>query len=137
MAIGFKLMGTIRYWGLIALIIAIVDMLPLIGSGIVFIPWAIILLVTGKGLSALYLMIIYIITFVARQILEPILVGKSVGLKPIYTLAISIISILLFGPIGAIVGGIISVIISAYLEMKREMEREKSKDINDHDKGYR
>lgn len=109
----------VPYFGLLAFAIAIVDLLPVIGSGIVLIPWAIISLISGRTQLAIILVVIYVITFIIKQVLEPIILGKSIGLKPLYTLGITIVSMIVLTPaVGAIVGAIISIMLSVYLSMK-------------------
>ena len=88
--IGLK-MAEIPYYGLLAFVIAIVDLLPFVGAGLVMIPWAIITLIQGNLNLAASLVLIYIVTFVLKQILEPLILGKSIGLKPVYTLVITLV----------------------------------------------
>ncbi len=117
--IGLK-MANVPYYGLLAFVIGIVDVLPFIGAGFVLLPWAIITLIQGNINLAASLVIIYIITFVLKQILEPLILGKSIGLKPLYTLGITILSMVALGPaVGAIVGAMVSILIAVYIDMKR------------------
>lgn len=116
--IGLRIANVPNY-GLVALGIAVADLLPVIGAGIILIPWAIIALLSGNGTLAATLIVIYIITFILKQILEPIILGKSIGLKPLYTLGITVVSMMVLTPgIGAIVGAIISIVLGAYLDIK-------------------
>lgn len=111
--------GKVPYFGLIALVIAIVDMLPVLGSGIILIPWSIIAFAQTNHKLAFILIIIFILTFVIEQVIQPLIFGKSVGLKPIYTLLITIISMIIFSPaLGAIIGSIISIIIAVIIDIK-------------------
>ncbi len=110
--------GKIPYFILIALIISIIDILPILGSGIVFIPWAIIELLNNDKNLAIILIITYVATFIARQVLEPIILGKSVGVRPLYSILIMLGSMILFTPVvGAIVGAVVTVLLGVYLEM--------------------
>ena len=103
LSISFAILG-IHYFLFIAALIALVDILPVLGTGTILIPWAFISLVMGNfpiffGISLTYI----IITFV-RNILEPRLVSRQIGLNPLVTLffmflglkAIGIVGILLF-----------------------------------------
>ncbi len=83
---GFLLLG-ISYAPLWALLVALVDAVPLLGTGTVLIPWAILAFLQGEGLRALGLLVIYGITFLTRSALEPRLVGRQLGLDPLLTLA--------------------------------------------------
>ena len=111
--------GQVPYFGLVAFVIAAVDMLPVLGSGIILIPWSIIAFAQTNHKLAFILIIIFILSFVIEQVLQPLIFGKSVGLKPIYTLLITIISMIIFSPaLGAIIGSIISIIIAVIIDIK-------------------
>ena len=83
---GFFLLG-IPYAPLWALLIALVDAVPLLGTGTVLIPWALLTFLQGNGLQAMGLLIIYAVTFLTRTAMEPRLVGRQLGLDPLLTLA--------------------------------------------------
>ncbi len=117
--IGLYLLD-ISWWGLKAFTIAIIDVLPLIGSGIIMIPWAIIRLLSGSGQTALWLIVIYLIMVIARQVLEPIIVGSSIGLKPIWTFLATVIGIVAFGPIGAIIGSLAAILIRVAISIRQD-----------------
>ena len=72
---------------LIALLIALVDVLPVLGAGTVLIPWAIITLVLGNTKLALSLALLYVIILFVRQLIEPKVLGKQIGVHPLFTLA--------------------------------------------------
>ncbi|WP_073997930.1 AI-2E family transporter [Anaerococcus urinomassiliensis] len=111
--------GQVPYFGLVAFVIAAVDMLPVLGSGIILIPWAVISLISSNTKLAFILIIVFVLTFLIEQILQPILLGKSVGLKPLYTLLITVFSMIIFTPaLGAIIGSIISIVIAVIIDMK-------------------
>lgn len=83
--VGFLIIGT-EYAMTIALITALVDILPIIGVGTVLIPWAIVKLIMGNNYQAFGLLIIFAIVSVVREVLEPKIIGKSIGLHPLATL---------------------------------------------------
>ncbi len=97
-----KLIGFYRggYVLLIALIIAVVDILPVLGSGTILIPWSIISLFTEKVPLGIGLFIVYVIISVLRQFIEPRLVAGQLGLPPIATLVGMYFGLKLFGIIG-------------------------------------
>lgn len=70
----------------IALGIAIIDIIPVLGTGTVLIPWAVISFITGGTGMGIGLLILYVIILVIRQIIEPKLVAGQVGLPPIVTI---------------------------------------------------
>ncbi len=119
LCIGFAILG-ISYWGLIAFAIALVDLIPLIGSGIIMIPWAVVLLIMGKSDLAVPLLILYLIIFIGRQVLEPVINGKSIGVKPLYTFLATIVASILFGPWGLVLGPVIAIIIKTILDLKEQ-----------------
>ena len=94
-----------------ALFIGFVDALPILGSGTVMIPWAIISAINGDFNLGLAIIILLIIMSVARQILEPKLVSKNIGVHPIFTLIAMYTGFKLIGVIGLLVGPIVLIII--------------------------
>lgn len=85
LAIGLTIIG-VEYSISLAALIAFVDLLPVLGTGTVLIPWAIIALILGNWQMALGVALLFaVITFV-RNIAEPRIVGGSIGLHPLITL---------------------------------------------------
>ena len=74
--------GAIGWAGLVA----VVDAIPILGTGTVLIPWAVICFLRQESLQALGLLCIYGITAVTRTVLEPKLVGRQLGMDPLATL---------------------------------------------------
>lgn len=70
----------------IAAVISVVDILPILGIGIILIPWAIISLLTGNWLLAVKLLISYLVITVLRSFIEPKLLGTRIGLHPVISL---------------------------------------------------
>ncbi len=85
---------------LIAAIIAVVDILPVLGTGSVVIPWIIIELIKGNLPLAVGLLMLYVIIIVVRNILEPKLVGAQIGLHPLVILICMYVGVNLFGFFG-------------------------------------
>lgn len=85
---------------LLALLIAVFDILPIVGTGTVLIPWTIISLITADYAKAICLIVIYVIITVIRQFIEPKIVGEQVGLHPLATLIAMIVGTKLFGGVG-------------------------------------
>jgi predicted PurR-regulated permease PerM len=81
----------------LAFLIAIVDILPVLGVGTVLIPWAAFYLLSGSPWQALIIACIYIVITVVRQILEPKVIGDHVGMLPILTLFCIWVGLKLFG----------------------------------------
>ncbi|MGM9522485.1 MAG: sporulation integral membrane protein YtvI [Oscillospiraceae bacterium] len=72
----------INYAVIIAFIIAVIDALPVFGTGVVLIPWAVILFISGDTALAVGLLATYLIVTVARSCLEPKIVGAQFGISP-------------------------------------------------------
>lgn len=97
----------VNYFALIALLIAIMDFLPFLGTGTILIPWAIIKVFAGDYKVAAGLLIIWGVGQLARQLIQPKIVGDSVGVPPLPTL------LLLY--IGYRIGGVIGMLIAVPL----------------------
>ena len=95
---------------LIAIGIAFVDALPILGSGTVMVPWAIICALNGDLNLGIAIIILFIIMSVVRQFLEPRLVSKNIGVHPIFTLIAMYTGFKLIGIMGLLVGPIILII---------------------------
>lgn len=76
----------VGYGPLWALLIAMLDFLPVFGTGTALIPWGIVKLLGGDYAFAAWLLVIYVLTQVTRQLVQPKLVGDSMGLNPLLTL---------------------------------------------------
>ena len=85
LAVGFLLLG-IPYGLLWALPVAVVDAVPLLGTGTVLVPWGLVCLIQGNTGRFFGLLTVYLATAVTRTVLEPRLVGKQLGLDPLVTL---------------------------------------------------
>ncbi len=88
------------YVVMIAIAIAIFDILPVAGSGGILIPWAAISLILGEYPAAIGLIVVYAVITVIRQYIEPKIVGSSLGVHPIVTLAGLYFGLKLFGFMG-------------------------------------
>ena len=97
--IGFLIIG-IKNPFVVAFIIAIFDILPIVGCGTILLPWLIIALFQGNTHLTLGLLILYIVITVIRNIMEPKIVGDQVGLHPLVTLFSMIVGSFVFGPLG-------------------------------------
>lgn len=82
---GFLILN-INYAFLLAFLVSMLDFLPLFGTGTVLIPWALIKLLSGKYALAAGLALLYVLTQVVRQVIQPKIVGDSMGLPPLWTL---------------------------------------------------
>ena len=100
----------IQYPLLMALFIGFVDALPILGSGTVMVPWAIIAAINGDFNLGIAIIVLLIIMSVARQILEPKLVSKNIGVHPIFTLIAMYTGFKVIGIMGLLIGPIVLII---------------------------
>lgn len=96
---------------LMALFIGFVDALPILGSGTVMVPWAIISALNGDLKLGIAIIVLFIIMSVIRQFLEPKLVSKHIGTHPIFTLIAMYTGFKFIGVIGMLIGPIVLIII--------------------------
>ncbi|MBE6631435.1 MAG: sporulation integral membrane protein YtvI [Ruminococcaceae bacterium] len=82
---GFLILD-IDYAFLLALIISVIDILPVLGAGTVLVPWALILYITGNVYLGTGLLIMFGVMTLLRQFIEPQIVGKSFGIHPLVML---------------------------------------------------
>lgn len=100
----------IDYLITMALVIGFVDLLPLLGAGLVMVPWAIYLAFIGNWPVAIAVLVIWLIWAVIKQIIEPKFVSSEMGLHPIFTLIGMYAGFKLFGVLGLILGPILLLI---------------------------
>ncbi len=115
--VGLYIMGN-PYAFLIGFLIGLVDALPVFGTGTVFLPWGIILLIMGNYKMAVGVFLIYFICYYTRQFLEPKLMGNRLGISPTLMLITLYLGLVLFGISGVItgpIGGILIKEISSHL----------------------
>ena len=101
LAAGFLVLG-VRYGVLLAFLTAILDFLPIFGTGTVLFPWAVVKLFAGEYAYATGLILLYILTQVVRQIIQPKIVGESMGWPPLMTLFLLYLGFKLRGLTGMI-----------------------------------
>ena len=104
---------------LFALLIAFVDLLPVFGTGTVLIPWAVIDFVMGDVPAGLGLLVLYGVSLLVRQIIEPRLVGDSLGIHPLLSLVAVYAGFRLFGLAGMILSPLAAAAVKAALSGKR------------------
>lgn len=98
-AIGLSLLK-VPHAVLIAAVIAIFDILPVVGTGGIMLPWALLAAVSGNFRLGLGLLLLYVVITVIRNIIEPKIVGGQLGLHPIVTLSSMFAGVQLLGVVG-------------------------------------
>jgi sporulation integral membrane protein YtvI len=101
--IGLSLIG-VDYAFTLAIIIALVDILPVLGTGGIYVPWGIVNLALGNYGMAISLLVLYGVITVVRYMIEPKIVGKQLGIHPLATLISMFAGLKLIGVAGLILG---------------------------------
>jgi predicted PurR-regulated permease PerM len=105
-----------KYALLIGIGIGIFDAFPVLGSGLILVPWSIISLLNKDLFNAAVLMTLYLGCQILRQCLEPKLLGNRIGIKPVYTLMAMYVGVRLFGIVGFLLGPLGLVIITTVVK---------------------
>lgn len=113
----FNMVGmNVKYPLIIAIFIGFVDALPILGSGTVLIPWAVVAAFNGDITLAISLVVLYIIIIVTRQLAEPKIVSNHIGIHPVFTLIAMYTGFKIIGVIGMFVGPIVLIILKDIFE---------------------
>lgn len=99
------------YAVLLAFLLAVLDFIPIVGSGTVMVPWAVISLLTREFAAAAELMVIWGVIAVFRQVAEPRIVGNQTGLSPIASLISIYVGMRLAGVPGMILGPVTCMVV--------------------------
>lgn len=103
MFVGFEILS-VSYSILLAIGIAFLDFLPVFGTGAVLWPWALLDMLAGNYFRAIGLVVIYLICQITKQVLQPKMVGDSIGISPLATLFFLYVGYRLYGIVGMIIG---------------------------------
>ena len=110
----FKFVGmNVKYPLLIALGIGFVDALPILGSGSVMAPWAVMEALNGDIQLGIAIIVLWIIMSIVRQFLEPKIVSGKIGIHPIFTLIAMYTGFRVIGVMGMLVGPIVLIILKS------------------------
>ncbi|MBO5726560.1 MAG: sporulation integral membrane protein YtvI [Clostridia bacterium] len=85
-----------------ALLISFIDLLPVLGTGAVLVPWGLVLILGGNYLNGVIIIAIYLVVMMVRNFLEPRIVGKQIGIPPIVSLILLFCGLKLFGFLGMV-----------------------------------
>ncbi len=117
---GFLILG-IKNSLTLALIVAVVDILPILGVGTVLVPWAIILFASGQGELGIGLLILFGIIYLVRQYAEPRIVSAQMDVHPLIVLFAMYAGLKLAGILGLIFAPLIAFIVkTVYVSFKKE-----------------
>lgn len=96
----------------IALVTGLVDILPYLGTGLIFVPWIIYEMITGDISMAIGLGVLYIVVLVQRQVMEPKVLSSNIGMDPLATLISLFVGFKLIGFFGLIIGPVTLVVLT-------------------------
>lgn len=130
LSLGLVLLG-VDNAVLIAFCIALFDILPVAGTGGIMIPWAIFSLIGGDWGFAVGLVVIWAVITIVRNIIEPKIVGRQVGLHPLLALIAMFVGTKLFGLVGLFLLPLTLAIVLPLLRERFVSERETVDDTND------
>ncbi|MBO5912482.1 MAG: sporulation integral membrane protein YtvI [Clostridia bacterium] len=112
----------VKYALVIALVTAFVDILPVLGSGTVLIPWAVVSGLSGNTGKAIGLVILYIVVTVVRNVTEPKIIGSKLGIHPVLMLAAVFVGLKIFGGVGVIVVPLGVVVVKSLIESRSQSQ---------------
>ncbi len=105
----------------LALIVAIVDLLPVLGVGTVLVPWSVILIASGSSLTGIGLLVLFAICYIVRQLAEPKILSKQMNVHPLVTLFAMYAGLKLAGLGGLILAPFLAFVgKTIYLSIKKE-----------------
>ncbi len=110
MLLGLSVLG-VEYAFIMAIVISVVDVLPILGTGTVLVPWAIFAFLTSNTPLGVGLLVLYGVSLVIRQLAEPKIVGGAIGVHPLATLASVYLGLKFLGFAGIFAGPIIALVL--------------------------
>lgn len=119
---GFSILR-VEYSFLLALVISVIDILPVLGVGTVLVPWSLVELLSRDFRMGFGLLILWAVITVVRQIAEPHIVGETIGLHPLLTLVGMYIGFRIFGIVGMLLAP--ALIIAVRTGLREWMPRKK------------
>lgn len=111
--IGFIFLR-IKYAPLLAALIAVIDILPVLGTGTVLVPWAAVELMLGNTAVGIGLAVLYGVISIVRNFAEPKIIGKQIGINPIFTLLAMFVGIKLLGIAGIFILPVTLIVVVEY-----------------------
>ncbi len=118
----FWLIGN-PYYILAGVGLGLVDALPILGTGTILVPWAILSFVGGRWGIGIVLVILYVVCYFMREIMEAKLMGEQVGLSPLETLITMYVGLQLFGIPGFLLGPVGLLLIMDLVNLQEEQDK--------------
>ena len=121
LALGFQILG-IPYAPIIGLMVAVFDILPVLGTGGILLPWTVVLLVMKNIPMGIGMFVLYLIITIIRNTMEPKLVGKQIGLHPLATMISLYVGLKVIGFWGMLIFPTTLAVLSSMKKEIRERE---------------
>lgn len=113
LSIGLLLIGVKNFF-VLAIFISLLDTMPIIGTGTVLLPWAAISFLKNNFGIGVGLVVLYLIIVVVRNFIEPKIIGKQIGINPLFTLVFMFFGLRFAGVAGMIISPIIFTVFFTY-----------------------
>ena len=123
LVVCFALFG-VRYGLLIGLLIGVADALPVVGAGLFLVPWSLLGFLTGDTLTGVLMACAYVGTVLIRQIVEPRIVGKNLGVYPLAAMAAMYAGYRLMGFLGLLAGPMLLALLKSVLDADEAARRD-------------
>ncbi|MCL2049186.1 MAG: sporulation integral membrane protein YtvI [Defluviitaleaceae bacterium] len=108
---------------MLGILFAVLDFLPVLGPALVILPWALVSVIMGNMHQALGLMVIYGIITIARQVLQPKILGSQMGAHPLASLMAIYIGFRVFGVLGLLIGPSLLMVVVAISSQRADKAR--------------
>lgn len=119
-----------KYALLVGVGIGVVDAFPILGSGMILLPWAVINLFQKDIYSAAIILTAYVSCQLLRQTVEPRLFGNRIGIKPVYTMMAMYVGVKVFGFLGFLLGPVgLVMIITIIKEARNRIDGSKLQEV--------
>ncbi|MHB8075889.1 sporulation integral membrane protein YtvI [Desulfosporosinus fructosivorans] len=103
---GLLLLGN-PYAVTLGVLAGLLDIMPIVGTGMLFLPWSVGLFIMGSFGEGIKLLVLWLVTFTVRQFLEPKILSNGIGIHPLPTLISMYVGLQLVGAIGMIMGPVV------------------------------
>lgn len=120
--IGFKIIG-LEHHIMLACIIAIFDFMPVLGLDMIMIPWIIISALTNEICLAGALLVIYMIIVITKNIMEPKLIAKNLGVTPVLSLVGMYLGMKIMGIMGLVIVPTLLMVIIQIIKVKQQLKK--------------
>lgn len=124
MLIGFSALR-VKYALLLSISLAVLDILPLFGVGAVLVPYSVISFATGDIRLGVGLLVLFVVNVIIRQLAEPKILGKNLGIHPLITIVLLYAGYSFFGFFGLLTVPLFAILINCFFNKAKPAEVEK------------